>query len=61
MGYASGWSTAFFRRPLLAIEPVCVENGDDHCEWLIQPPAAFGPEPEPYVRALKGFRGASNG
>ena len=47
--------------PLLAIEPVCVGKGDAHCEWLIQPPAAFGPEAEPYVRALKGFWSDNNG
>ena len=61
MGYASGWSTAFFGSPLLAIEPVCVGKGDDHCEWLIQPPAAWGPEAEPYVRALEGFWSDNNG
>ena len=27
MGYASGWSTAFFGSPLIAIEPVCVGQG----------------------------------
>lgn len=61
MGYASGWSTAFFGSPLLAIEPVCVGKGDCHCEWLIQPPADWGAEAEPYVRALKGFWSDNNG
>ncbi len=54
-GYASGWSTAFFGSPLLAIEPCCVGMGDDHCEWLIQPPSKFGPEAAPYIEALKIF------
>lgn len=53
MGYASGWSTAFFGKPLLAIEPVCVGKSDDHCEWLIQPPEAFGSVAAPYLAALK--------
>jgi hypothetical protein len=57
MGYASGWSTAFFGSPLLAIEPVCVGMGDDHCEWKIQPPDAWGPEAGPYLEALEEFFG----
>ncbi len=52
-GYASGWSTAFFGRPLLALEPVCFGKGDPHCEWLIQPPEAFGDEARPYIDTLK--------
>ena len=55
MGYASGWCTAFFGQKLIAIEPVCVGKGDDHCEWKIQPPSAWGKEAEPYIQALKGF------
>jgi len=61
MGYAAGWSTAFFGHPLVAIEPVCVGMGNDHCEWLIQPPAAWGPEAKPYIRALERFWSESNG
>jgi hypothetical protein len=57
MGYASGWCTAFFGRPLLAIEPVCLGKGDDRCEWLIQPPTAFGPAAAPYIDALQRFQG----
>jgi rsbT co-antagonist protein RsbR len=53
MGYASGWSTAFFEHPLLAVEPVCMGMGHDHCEWLIQPPYKFGNEAEPYREALR--------
>lgn len=55
MGYASGWATAFFGSPLLAIEPVCRGKGDEHCEWLIQPPQAWGKEAAPYIAALQSF------
>ncbi|MDK9700345.1 MAG: XylR N-terminal domain-containing protein [bacterium] len=55
MGYASGWCSAFFGKKLIAIEPVCAGKGDEHCEWKIQPPSAWGPEAEPYIQALKGF------
>jgi len=55
MGYASGWCTAFFGSPLVAIEPVCVGKGDDHCEWLIQPPAAWGNQAEVYLAAYQPF------
>jgi Activator of aromatic catabolism/V4R domain len=57
MGYASGWCTAFFGSPLLAIEPVCVGRGDDHCEWLIQPPDKFGDLAKPYMDALGSLMG----
>ena len=53
MGYASGWSTAFFDKPLIAIEPVCRGKGDDHCEWLIQPPAVWGEAANPYLAAYQ--------
>jgi hypothetical protein len=55
MGYASGWSTAFFGKRLLALEPVCVGKGDDHCEWKIQPESDWGKEAEPYLKAYKEF------
>ena len=55
MGYASGWSTAFFGKRLLALEPVCVGKGDDHCEWKIQPESAWGKEAQPYIEAYKEF------
>ncbi|OPY72725.1 MAG: Activator of aromatic catabolism [Syntrophorhabdus sp. PtaU1.Bin050] len=55
MGYASGWSTAFFGSPLVAIEPFCMGKGDDHCEFVIQPPSAWGNEAKPYIDALKGL------
>jgi hypothetical protein len=54
-GYASGWGTAFFGKRLLALEPVCVGKGDDHCEWKIQPESAWGKEAEPYRKAYEEF------
>jgi hypothetical protein len=57
MGYASGWCTAFFNKPILAIEPVCVGKGDDHCEWLAKPIKDWGPEAEPYIEALQPLLG----
>jgi hypothetical protein len=36
-GYASGWCTAFFGKPILAIEPLCIGKGDPVCEWFLQP------------------------
>lgn len=58
MGYGSGWCTAFFGSPVIAIEPLCVGKGDDRCEWCIQPPAAWGEEAGPYIEALKGLLNA---
>ncbi len=55
MGYATGWSTAFWRSPLIAIELFCVGKGDTHCEWLIQPPAAWGEKARPYLAAYQSF------
>jgi hypothetical protein len=57
MGYASGWCSAFFRSTVIAIEPVCVGMGNDRCEWLIQPPSAFGDAAKPYVEALRPLLG----
>ncbi len=51
-GYASGWATAFFGAPLLAIEPTCVAKGDSRCSFLIRPASQFGPEAEPWRQAL---------
>jgi hypothetical protein len=55
MGYASGWATAFFGSPLVAIEPVCVGKGDSHCEWKIQSPKAWGDEANIYIESYKDF------
>jgi hypothetical protein len=57
MGYASGWCTAFFGAPLVAYETMCMGKGDDHCEWIIQPPGKHGPEAAPIVAALKPLQG----
>jgi hypothetical protein len=61
MGYASGWCTAFFGSLLIAIEPVCLGKGDEHCEWKIQPPSAWGAEAEPYLTAYQPFQGGAHG
>jgi hypothetical protein len=55
MGHASGWCTAFFGSPVIAIEPLCVGKGDAHCEWLIQPLAAWGDKDRPYLTAYQPF------
>jgi hypothetical protein len=57
MGYASGWCTAFFGSPVIAIEPVCMGKGDEHCGWLIQPPAAWGDAAQPYLDAFGDLLG----
>lgn len=57
MGYAAGWCSAFFGSTLIAIEPQCCGKGDANCGWLIQPPAAWGPEAKPYIDALKPLTG----
>jgi hypothetical protein len=61
MGYASGWCTGFFGELLVAIEPVCLGKGDDHCEWKIQPPAAWGKQAEPYIEAYQELVGGTYG
>jgi signal transduction histidine kinase/DNA-binding NarL/FixJ family response regulator len=43
-GYASGWATAFFERPMLAVETQCVSQGAPHCMYEIRPEAAWGEE-----------------
>ena len=55
MGYASGWCTAFWGKPLVAIEPVCMGMGDSRCEWDIRPPEDWGDEALIYIDALKKF------
>lgn len=54
-GYASGWCTAFFGAPLLAMEPKCTGKGDEHCEWLIKPVKEWGPEASTTINALKCY------
>ncbi|GJQ62520.1 MAG: hypothetical protein SCALA702_15730 [Melioribacteraceae bacterium] len=55
MGYASGWCTAFFGSPLVAIEPYCMGAGHHVCEWEIKPPKDWGDEGAPYIEAYKEF------
>ena len=57
MGYASGLRTAFFGKPLLAIEPNCRWKGHHHCEGKILPPGAWGEEAGPDQEALNGLLG----
>lgn len=54
-GYASGWSTAFFGAPLIAIEPFCIGKGDAHCSWIIQSPEAWGAVAAPYLAAYQQY------
>ena len=51
-GYASGWCSAFFGAPLLAIETMCEGTGDAHCQFEIRPPNAWGPEADMWRDAL---------
>jgi signal transduction histidine kinase/DNA-binding response OmpR family regulator len=51
-GYASGWASAFFEQPLLAIETACVSHGAPHCTFEIRPEAEFGPEATLFREAL---------
>lgn len=55
VGYASGWATAFFGSPLIAIEPFCVGRGDNHCEWIVQSPEKWGAAAEPYFSTYQQF------
>lgn len=52
-GYASGWCTAFFGSPVVALEPKCVGKGDDQCEWLLKSAAEWGPEAKPHLEAYR--------
>lgn len=52
-GYASGWCSAFFGRPLLAMETKCAGKGDERCEFEIRLPEAWGPEADPWKAALE--------
>ncbi|HQZ84873.1 MAG TPA: ATP-binding protein [Actinomycetota bacterium] len=51
-GYASGWSSAFFGRPLLAIETSCLATGDDHCAFEIRPLDSWDGRADPWRTAL---------
>lgn len=51
-GYATGWCSSFFGRPVLAIETSCVARGDDLCRFEIRPPDAWGPEADAWKQSL---------
>lgn len=51
-GYASGWSSAYFGKPCLCIEPTCVGKGDDVCRFEIRETIRWGAEAEPWKQAL---------
>jgi len=51
-GYASGWCTAFFGAPLLAIETMCAGAGDPHCQFEIRVPDAWGREADMWRDSL---------
>ncbi|MCX7834570.1 MAG: XylR N-terminal domain-containing protein [bacterium] len=55
VGYASGWCSAFWGKPLLAMEPKCVAKGDEHCAWCIQPIESWGNEANYIKSALSAF------
>ncbi|HEY3446536.1 MAG TPA: XylR N-terminal domain-containing protein [Myxococcales bacterium] len=51
-GYASGWVSSFWGKPMVAIEPKCRGRGDSICEFEIRPADQWGPEIEPWTQAL---------
>jgi len=60
-GYASGWASAFFGRPLLAIETMCEGRGDACCAVEVRPLDAWGPEADPWKRDLHANRTSISG
>ena len=58
-GYASGWCTAFFGSPVLAVESCCEGMGDDHCEWQILPVDAWDDEDEEAQDAKEALKATS--
>ena len=51
-GYASGWCSAFFGKPLVAIETKCVGCGDERCEFEIRLPHLWDDRATPWIEAL---------
>ncbi|MEI2715456.1 MAG: ATP-binding protein [Candidatus Nanopelagicales bacterium] len=51
-GYASGWATAFFGSPLLAIETACIAQGDPTCAFEIRPTQSWDERADPWRSAL---------
>ncbi len=52
-GYASGYGTAFFGRPVLAVETACVAMGHDTCTFEMRDIDRWCPEANPWREALK--------
>ncbi len=57
MGYASGWCTGFWGKPIVAIETLCVAKGDEQCRWLAKPADEWDTTAKPYITAFKEFWG----
>ncbi|MEZ4385160.1 MAG: XylR N-terminal domain-containing protein [Nannocystaceae bacterium] len=55
-GYASGWATAFFGKPVICIEPTCVGRGDDMCRFELRDAERWGPEADPWKEALRATK-----
>ena len=51
-GYASGWASKFFGKEVIAIETSCIAKGDACCSFEIRPPAEWGKEAQPWIKAL---------
>lgn len=51
-GYASGWSSAFFEAPTIAIETSCRGRGDDTCRFEIRADAEWDARARPWRAAL---------
>ena len=52
-GYASGWCTALFGKPVLGIETQCVACGDELCRVELRDLDSWGPEADPWRQALE--------
>lgn len=52
-GYASGWCSAFFGQPVVAIETECMGCGAERCEFEIRPPAAWDQRATAWIEALE--------
>jgi rsbT co-antagonist protein RsbR len=52
-GYASGWCSAFFGQPLVAIETKCLGCGAERCEFEIRPPSKWDARARPWIEALE--------
>ncbi len=51
-GYASGWCSAFFGKPVLAIETKCMGMGDPHCKFELRTKKDWGQEADVWRKAL---------